>query len=226
MVQVTDTGVGIDPHALPRIFNAFEQGDATTARQFGGLGLGLAISKALAELHGGTITATSAGRDRGATFTVKLPTAASVDSAPSGGGAASAPGVATRGASAPPARPRLLLAEDHPDTIRAMKRLLERDGYDVRTAGSVAAALEVLKVHPVDVLVSDIGLPDGTGHDLMRAARAMRPDVVGIAVSGFGMESDYKGSIDAGFAAHLTKPVDTKDLEAAIRAAVGKTSRA
>ena len=114
---------------------------------------------------------------------------------------------------------RVLLVEDHADTLRTLKRLLERMGYQVLPASSAAAALDVLANQSVDVLVSDIGLPDATGHDLMRQIRATH-DVPGIAVSGFGMDADLKNSYDAGFLTHITKPVDLKQLDAAIRTAV------
>ena len=220
-LEVSDDGIGIDPAALPRLFNAFEQAEQSVARQFGGLGLGLAISKALVDLHGGTVRARSDGRGRGATFTVELPTVGAVEKLvsrlhpPVG----ASPRADRRG------RPvRVLLVEDHADTLRTLKRLLERLGYDVRPAASAAAAMNVLADEPVDVLVSDIGLPDATGHDLMRQARAVQ-DVPGIAVSGFGMDADVKNSHEAGFFIHITKPVDLKQLDAAIKAALGAPAR-
>ena len=213
-LEVSDDGIGIEPGALPRLFNAFEQAEQSVARQFGGLGLGLAISKALVELHGGTIRAHSAGRGHGATFIAELPTIGAVERLvnqiqppPTFGGA--------RGQ-----RPvRVLLVDDHPDTLRTLKRLLERMGYDVRPAASAAAALNVLTSESVDVLVSDIGLPDATGHELMRKVRDAH-GVPGIAVSGFGMDADLKNSREAGFLMHITKPVDLKQLDAAIKTAV------
>ncbi|HYG65303.1 MAG TPA: ATP-binding protein, partial [Thermoanaerobaculia bacterium] len=134
-VEVRDTGVGIDPEVLPRIFDAFEQGGSSVTRQFGGLGLGLAISKSLVDLHGGTLTAASEGPGRGATFTLELP-ALIPDATTAAGAAAAAP--------APPENrgARLLLVEDHLDTADAMARLLGSFGYDVRVAGTVASALE------------------------------------------------------------------------------------
>ena len=207
-IEVADSGIGIDPAALPGIFNAFEQGDASHARQFGGLGLGLAISRALAELHGGTLTAASAGRGHGAVFTLELPLHEPVEEEPE---------------QEEPCRPegpsqglRILLVEDHSDTAEIMARLMEAAGHRVRTADCVAAALREAESGGFDVVVSDLGLPDGNGHDLMRELRA-RHGLRGIAVSGYGMEEDLQRSREAGFALHLTKPVDLRRLEAALR---------
>jgi PAS domain S-box-containing protein len=214
-VSVTDTGVGIDSEAVPRIFNAFEQADQSVARQFGGLGLGLAISRALVELHGGAIRVESAGRGRGATFVVELPTVGSIERLVNQ--IQRPPHPASHGG---PHSVRVLLVEDHPDTLRVLKRLLEKMGYAVLPATSAAAALNVLATQPVDVLVSDIGLPDATGHDLMRKIRADHGVLPGIAISGFGMDADVRNSHAAGFLSHMTKPVDVRHLDAAIRTAL------
>jgi signal transduction histidine kinase/CheY-like chemotaxis protein len=212
-LEVSDSGIGIEPQALPRIFDAFEQGGQSVARIFGGLGLGLAITKALVTLHGGTITAHSEGKDRGSTFFVELPLF--VEAA------------ATRpSCDQPPAAPtikpeprdiRILLVDDHEDTNRAMGRLLRRLGYDVQTAGSVQDALTAAeKDPPFDLLISDIGLPDGSGLQLMEELLKRRP-IKGIALSGFGMEEAVKKSKQAGFYEHLTKPINFKRLETAIK---------
>ena len=202
---VTDSGMGISPILLPHIFNAFAQGE--DARQFGGLGLGLAISKQLAELHGGTLTAQSEGEGRGATFTLELGTCAA------GHKAVADP---TLFEIRPPEKGgRILLVEDHGDTARTMERLLTSFGYEVRVADSVALALQLAATEAFDLLISDIGLPDGTGHALMRQLRSRRP-IKGIVLSGYGMEEDIRKSKDAGFFAHLTKPVDVAVLKAAL----------
>ena len=232
-VRVTDTGIGIEPGALSRIFDAFEQANQHVTRQFGGLGLGLAISKALIDLHGGTLTAASPGVGRGATFTIELrPSAAALepaagDVAPrgvgvtvggAGGGAVSAAGGGSGAAPIEhkPADIRILLVDDHHDTNRAMARLLQRLGYDVQTADSVRSALEAAGANQFDLLISDIGLPDGSGLELMRELLQRHP-IKGIALSGFGMEEDVKKSKEAGFYEHLTKPINFKRLETAIR---------
>src|SRR5437764_10249500 len=176
---------------LPRVFDAFEQGEQAVTRQFGGLGLGLAITRALVDAHGGAIRAKSRGKGSGATFTLSMPAVAAPVAQP------------RLPASAMPSRTttnvRILLVDDHEDTSRAMKRLLERIGYEVRTASSVAGALEAATRNPFDLLISDIGLPDGSGLDLLRRLRqngdggAARP-VKAIALSGFGMEEDLRKS--------------------------------
>jgi PAS domain S-box-containing protein len=208
VVEVSDTGVGIDPALLPRIFDPFEQGDAPPARRLGGLGLGLAICRAVVEAHGGRIEAASAGRDRGATFTVELATVAAPTPAPT----PSAP------APAPPASEHrsLLLVEDHEDTLRVLSRLLTRHGYRVTTATSLAAARQAATADGFDLLVCDLHLPDGNGLDLIRQLAARGP-IQGIALSGYGTDRDLQASRDAGFRAHLTKPVDFPTLLETLR---------
>ncbi len=202
--QITDNGIGIDQDVLPRIFTAFEQGRSAITRQFGGLGLGLAISKALVEQHKGSLSATSQGRGRGASFTVTMPVTREQP--------APVAFPAPRLVSTPTGRPiRVLLVEDHADTARVMTKLLQGCDYDVSWAASVAEALTVAAAARFDVLVSDIGLPDGTGHDLVRELRSRHP-ILGIALSGFGMEHDIQRSKDAGFEEHLTKPLNFQAL--------------
>jgi PAS domain S-box-containing protein len=206
-ISISDTGIGIEPEVIGRIFSPFEQADRLITRQFGGLGLGLTISKRLAELHNGTLVAQSDGRDRGATFVLTLP---AVPTAARGG-----PGKSGGPPSAPATRARkFLLVEDHDDTRRSMARLLGRR-HEVRDANSIAAALEIAGTEPFDLVISDLGLPDGSGLDLMRELR-QRYGLRGICLSGFGMEDDLARSADAGFTRHLTKPVDLDKLQAAI----------
>jgi two-component system CheB/CheR fusion protein len=178
-------------------------------RQFGGLGLGLAIAKAVVEMHGGTIIADSQGRDRGATFTVRLDAVPGHTTAHHRAG-----GRDTRGPNGSP-HPRVLLVEDHPDTARTLSRLLQTYGYDVRTASSVASALQLAAAEPFDIVVSDIGLPDATGYELMEQIKT-RHGISGIALSGYGMEDDMKRSREAGFVDHVVKPVNVQQLEAVI----------
>jgi signal transduction histidine kinase len=206
-VVVKDTGIGFAPEAVHSIFDAFEQGSPEITRQFGGLGLGLAISKVLVEMHGGAIRAESQGLGAGATFVVTLPNAraASEERQPA----------TTAGDPSSGANISVLIVEDHADTARILSRLLAKRGYRVRTAGSVGEALDSL-AEPVDMIVSDVGLPDGTGYDLMRRALELRP-VIGIAMSGFGMEEDIIKSREAGFAEHLVKPVDVVQVDESIR---------
>jgi PAS domain S-box-containing protein len=207
-VRVTDSGIGIPPDVLPRIFNAFEQGDARITRQFGGLGLGLAISRALVELLGGTIRAESEGEGMGASFIIELSGKAVLPRSDR-----REPASEEAGASA---RIRLLLVEDHGDTARTLARLLRGAGYTVVATNDVASAIAAIDTDRFDVLISDLGLPDGDGFDIMRAIRS-RCTVPGIAMSGYGMEDDRRRSSEAGFAEHLVKPVSLPHLIAAIR---------
>jgi PAS domain S-box-containing protein len=205
VLEVTDTGIGIEPDAMPKIFQAFEQADEQITRSFGGLGLGLSIARSLVELHGGRLEAASEGLGRGATFRLTLPgaTAGKAPAKPPAG----APGGAAR-------KLRILLVEDHEDTARAMTWLLKRHGHEVRVAGSVRDALDEAGRGEIDLLISDIGLPDGTGLDVIR--RMPRKGIPAIALTGFGMENDVARSLDAGFTEHLTKPVNFQKLEAVI----------
>lgn len=208
-VSVTDSGIGIEAELLPRIFNAFEQGEGTITRRFGGLGLGLAVSRSLVEMHGGTLTARSEGKERGAVFTVDLGLAPET--------AAREPGRKSRPEQPLPRKQTcVLLVDDHEDTSRMLALLLERHGYTVFTAGSVRGALDVAADRGFDVLISDIGLPDGSGLDLMSILRERGGAVKGIALSGFGMEDDIRRSRAAGFREHLTKPVSFQKLREAI----------
>jgi PAS domain S-box-containing protein len=225
-VTFTDNGVGIDPESIPRLFNAFEQGQANTARLFGGLGLGLSISKSITDLHGGALRAASGGRGRGSTFVVELPTrfAGALDEAdappPPAPRVAEPPrrdrdGRVGRAAHRPNAGRRILLVEDHDDTRMLMTRFLGGLGHRVSAADCVARALEVAAADSFDLVVSDIGLPDGSGIELMRQLRTLH-GLSGIALTGYGMEQDVEATRRAGFAEHLTKPVDIAALESAI----------
>ena len=206
-VEISDTGRGIDPESLPKIFDAFEQGKRP---QPGGLGLGLAISKALIEAHKGVITAQSPGRDKGSKFTAIFPITTEIESE-------AIPVVAT----GPRERQsmRVLLVEDHEDTNRALTNLLRRRGYYVQPAENILAALNLAAKEQFDVLISDIGLPDGSGVDLMQTLQSGRPRLLGIALSGFAMEDDIRRSYEAGFRHHLVKPVDVKELDSLMQQA-------
>jgi signal transduction histidine kinase/HAMP domain-containing protein/ActR/RegA family two-component response regulator len=203
-VEIADTGVGMEPEALPKIFDAFEQGGRT---QFGGLGLGLAISKTLVEAHQGTITAESDGRNKGSTFTLVFPTREMAQ-------AQVAPAVSPT--SPQRHRMRILLVEDHEDTNRSLTNLLRRRGYHVQSAFNFQSALELSEKEGFDVLVSDLGLPDGNGIDLMRKLSSKQP-LFGIALTGFGMEGDIRRSREVGFKHHLVKPIDLNKLDALIQ---------
>jgi len=215
-VEVSDTGIGIEPELLPRIFDAFEQGESRAAQRFGaGLGLGLAISRALAEFHGGTLEVHSEGPGRGATFRVQLP----LTPIPAGAAAVSEP---SRPASQEARALRILLVEDHADTAEAIAELLRLLGHEVAVAFTVAEGLSAAadiqnqESGGLDLVVSDLGLPDGSGLDLMREL-TRRHGLKGIALSGYGMEEDLRRSREAGFERHLTKPVNFQALQAVLR---------
>jgi len=207
-VEVTDNGIGMEPAVLSRIFNAFEQGHAAINRRYGGLGLGLVISRSVVEMHGGVLSAASPGVDQGSTFTVMLPTvtaAVEVD-----------PPLPIPQSATPSEALRILVVEDNRDTLGVIGRLLKHSGHRVQLAESVHTAKRVLDAFEMDLLVSDIGLPDGSGLDLMEYAREKRPNCRGIALSGFGTDADMEKSRTAGFATHLTKPVLYETLESDI----------
>ncbi len=222
-VSVADTGVGITAEALPRIFDAFEQGSRAITQTFGGLGLGLAISKALVDLHGGTIIAQSAGVGHGAQFTVELPLPAAVLA----GSPAEPSPAGAQAAISEVSGLHLLLVEDHPDTAAIMGRMLRRAGFRVTAASKVKEALRKVEEaalptveephgNPIRFVVSDLGLPDGSGVELMAQLRAGH-GLRGIALSGYGMEDDVRRAHEAGFLRHLTKPVEFGSLLATLR---------
>ncbi|HVK37258.1 MAG TPA: response regulator [Candidatus Kapabacteria bacterium] len=207
-LTVADTGIGIEEHQLATIFNAFDQGSEMMHQTFGGLGLGLAISRGIVDSHGGVLTAASAGKGFGAVFTMELET---VSESPAVADVPAAPGA---GRSL-----RILFVDDHVDTTSTIKLLLERRGYSVVAVGNVASALEAASRERFDLLVTDIGLPDGSGLDLMQQLGG-DGGITGIAVSGYGMESDIDASRRAGFYAHITKPMNIDELIAVIEGAV------
>ena len=203
-IAVHDTGIGIEPEIMNRIFDPFEQGERAFQRRYGGLGLGLAISKSLAQAHGGTLIAQSEGRDRGSTFTLTMKTVPPPAR------------IVKLTEPVPESRPlRILLVDDHQDTCTALERLLVRRGHLVAAAHNVRSAMETAARSPFDLVISDIALPDGTGTELMTYIRAISR-IPGIAISGFGMNGDVEKSIEAGFSEHLVKPVKMENLEAAI----------
>ncbi|MDB5694428.1 MAG: hypothetical protein JWO81_3491, partial [Alphaproteobacteria bacterium] len=205
IIRVTDTGIGIPPEVLPKIFNAFEQGSVST-QSFGGLGLGLAISHGIVAMHGGTIRAESEGTGRGAAFSVTLktvPAPAPVPSRP------------TRAMAGGAGKLRLLLVEDHQSTREVLTALLRRSGHEVHAAGTGAAALDLAgSAGTLDVLISDLGLPDVSGLELIKEIQRLQPRITAIALSGYGMDEDVQRAKAAGFTAHLVKPVPFDQLQA------------
>ncbi|MEP6938077.1 MAG: ATP-binding protein [Chthoniobacterales bacterium] len=213
-IRTTDTGIGIEPEKIDKIFNAFEQGQSSITRRFGGLGLGLAISKAMVAAHRGEISVQSDGKDKGATFSVNLKTVA----APAKMESAVLTGLDHRAAAASQMQtrqPRVLVVDDHHDTCVGMKMMLERRGYQVMLAHSADQAIERAGQEDFDLVISDIGLPDRSGYELMQELRAKK-NLRGIALSGFGMENDVNRARAAGFSEHLTKPINFERLEEAI----------
>jgi CheY-like chemotaxis protein len=204
-IVIEDTGIGMTPETLSRLFVPFEQADPSRKSRYGGLGLGMSISNALVELLEGKLTAESKGLGLGSTFTVTFPTAKA--------GLPSAQPERVRPLSGD--KIRLLLVEDHMDTARALSRLLESRGYEVATAATVAAARQAIQGDNFDLLLCDLGLPDGTGFDVIEKVR-QQSDKPAIALTGFGMQQDVERAQQAGFNAHLTKPVNLQKLEVTI----------
>ncbi|HJY53698.1 MAG TPA: MASE1 domain-containing protein [Candidatus Udaeobacter sp.] len=209
-VSVGDTGIGMEPEVMQRIFDPFEQGNRSFERRLGGLGLGLAISKSLAQAHGGTLTAQSDGSNRGSTFTL------SMQALPAG----EAGSVASRSVTESARQAlKILLVDDHQDTCAALEKLLARRGHLVAVTHDVRSAMEAAVRNKFDLLISDIALPDGSGMDLMMQLRAIS-SIPGIAISGFGNNGDIERSLQAGFSEHLIKPIKLDNLEAAIERAI------
>jgi CheY-like chemotaxis protein len=221
-IEVIDTGIGIEPALLPRVFDTLEQGGVPATRQFGGLGLGLTISRSILHQHGGRIWATSAGPGQGATFTVEMPSIAPPVVSRPRQETPTPTSVAFAGL-ADHRPPRILLVDDNVDTLKSLTRLLTLRGLEVVPADSQTTALALAAQAEFDVLVSDIELPDGNGVELMARLRDARP-LAGIALSGFGAPEDIKHSLAAGFALHLVKPVDFRRLEQAIREVAASAS--
>jgi PAS domain S-box-containing protein len=207
VVEIRDNGIGIDQNLLPRIFDAFEQGGGNITSKYGGLGLGLAICKRVVDLHRGTIEAQSEGKGRGAKFTVALNAMET----------SMLEGPVLFLESEPPRikHIQILFVEDHEDTARVLGRILRNAGFDVSHAGSVGEARALAASRRFDLLISDLGLPDGSGLELMKALRDGQ-NIPGIALSGFGTDDDVAASVAAGFSAHLTKPVEWDRLRAEI----------
>jgi PAS domain S-box-containing protein len=213
VIRVGDNGVGIDPLLLPRIFDLFVQSDPSIVRREGGLGIGLTVASRLVELHGGRIEAFSDGLGCGSEFVVHLPLLAGVDAIP-------AP-LRPVAAGAADTRPlRILVVDDYPDSAESLGLLLGLLGHEVRELTDPHIALEVTRDFRPDVLVLDIGMPGMSGYDFASALRQeelARPPKI-VAVSGFMSEADHARSREAGFAAHLAKPVTLEQLQRVLAA--------
>jgi CheY-like chemotaxis protein len=216
-IRVADTGAGIDPVFLPHVFDQFRQGDSTTTRAVGGLGLGLFIARHLVEAQHGTIHAESQGPGMGAAFTVTLPAAHSAITVP---------------APPPPAAPapqdlrhaldgvRVLLVDDEADAREMMATALETCGATVVAAASADDALSALGQSPVDVLLADIAMPDKDGYELIKEVRATRTGriaaVPAAAVTAHAREDERQRALAAGYQMHLAKPIDPGALAQAV----------
>ena len=225
-IAVTDTGVGIAPAFLPRVFERFLQADASVSREYGGLGLGLSIARQLAELHGGTIEAHSEGLGKGATFTIKLPLAPTRVDKPA---ADVHPAVSRReepalAMHASIAGATVLVVEDAPDARDLLVEVLSSAGARVLAAASVAEALDVLSRETPDLLVSDIGMPGADGYELIRAVRAAGRRLPAIALTAYARAEDRRRSLVEGFDLHMAKPLDPGEL-VAMSAALLKRAR-
>jgi signal transduction histidine kinase/ActR/RegA family two-component response regulator len=228
-IQVSDSGQGIDAAFLPRIFDRFSQADTSTARRHGGLGLGLAIVRALVERHGGNVQAASPGPGQGATFTVRLPVlpGREVGDAEGRDSAEMSPAAGT------PTRLdgiRVVLVEDDDDGRDVLTIILELAGAKVASARSVREALVVLDTIRPDVIVSDIGMPDEDGFALIRQVRAREAEGGGrmpaIALTGYVYPEDRARLLAAGFQTHLLKPVEAAEIVAAVASLVATRGRA
>jgi PAS domain S-box-containing protein len=229
-INVIDTGIGIKPEFVAHVFDRFQQGDQSTTKAYGGLGLGLSIVKHLVELHGGTVKASSAGPDKGATFSVHLPLTAVRRFAP--------PEQRLHPQAATPALVpfeavdlsgiKVLVVDDEPDARELVKRLLLDCSARAFTASSAAEALSLLESEEPDVLVSDIGMPEADGYELLRMIRAREAAggrrLPAIALTAFARAEDRVRALRAGFVAHVAKPVEPSELLATIAAFCGRMS--
>jgi CheY-like chemotaxis protein len=228
-IRVVDTGQGMSADVLPQVFERFRQGDASSTRRHGGLGLGLTLVKHLVEMHGGTVTAESAGANQGSTFTVTLPVALA--------GSVTRPPLQRRTESIPDSSAplvrldglRVLLVDDDPEGAAVGDAILRTAGAVVECRSSAAAALALLRDWRPDVLVSDIEMPERDGYTLIRELRALPPDAGGetpaIALTAYGRPQDRARSIEAGYEMHVPKPVDPGELTALIAALAARGRR-
>jgi signal transduction histidine kinase/DNA-binding response OmpR family regulator len=218
-LTVEDTGIGIGPDLLPHVFERFRQGDSSSTRPHAGLGLGLALVRHLVELHGGTVQAASPGRDRGSTFTVKLPVMRVFRAAPAFSRPAAESGAAFTAAGSL-AGVNILLVDDEADARELFKTLLEQSGARVTAVGSGAEAFSAFADSPPDVVVSDIEMPEENGYDLIRRLRGLPPerggDIPAVALTAYAGADDRMRALRAGFQIHVSKPVQPAELVAVV----------
>jgi PAS domain S-box-containing protein len=238
-IIVSDTGVGIAPDLLPYVFDRFRQADGSTRRKFGGLGLGLSIVRHLTELHGGSVQAVSDGEGKGSTFTVTFPvravqvaedadagsrnqTEVSAETSPADAGGSGGPPLRLDGL-------HVLVVDDEPDARRLITRVLQDAGAIVAAAGSAAEAKRLLEATKPHVLVSDLGMPDEDGYDLIRDIRAKGHTVASlpaVALTAFAGQGYARSALIAGFQVHVPKPIDPHDLIVVVGSLAGRTGTA
>jgi signal transduction histidine kinase/CheY-like chemotaxis protein len=233
-ITVSDTGVGIDSQFMPHIFERFRQADGARTRGHGGLGLGLAITRHIVEMHGGDVSASSPGKGQGATFKIRLPLTSTAS--------------ASRAQSAERQRPvlggpqeketkaaeggqrldglRILVVEDNPDTLEMLSFIFEERGAEVITAASVPEALEALERRIPDAIVSDIAMPEQDGYELIRQVRERGPEQGGgipaVAITAYAGAEDRVRALSSGFQMHLAKPVDPNEMIAVMASLTGR----
>jgi CheY-like chemotaxis protein len=211
-LRVEDTGVGLAPDFLPHVFGRFRQGDSSSTRVHGGLGLGLALVRHLVELHGGTVTAESPGRGAGSTFTIGLPTAAH----PVAAHPEPAEPAPQRPAQSIPRGLRVLVVDDDDDTRDALKVILEQHGLKVFTAASASEALDKLQELRPALLLSDVAMPVEDGYSLIRRVRALGRErgggIPAAALTAYAGVDDRRSALKAGFQFHISKPIDQERL--------------
>lgn len=216
LIQIVDTGEGIDPDFLPRLFERFSQADGSPSRRHGGAGLGLSIVRGLVEMHGGQVRAASEGPGQGSTFEVELPLTA----LPTGQNEVPAPadGVAQVSDRLPDLSGlRLLVVDDEPDGCEILARLLRQAGAEPALAGSADEAHNLARAISPHVIISDIGMPGRDGYQLIRELRAQQVDTPAIALTAFARPEDIRHALAAGYQAHLSKPIDPPKLLAMVQ---------
>jgi len=205
-ISVSDSGEGIDPEFLPYIFDRFSQADSSTTRKFGGLGLGLSIVRHIMELHGGRVSATSGGLGQGTTMTIQLPIPALLSAGESAPREASSPSLDGL---------RVMIVEDETSTREMLREALQSYGASVTVAESAGQALKEIVVEKPDLLLSDIGLPNIDGYELLSKIRSEIPElrnIPAVALSAFAGSEHKEKSRRAGYLAHIAKPVTIPDL--------------